>query len=677
VYAQSGLFNVAQIEPSDLRPNQDSQVHPGRPRHWSIDDVPLPGIADLWSETLGDPTICVAILDGPVDTSHPSLRGANLTQFETLVPGAADGGPATQHGTHVASVIFGQHGGPVLGIAPRCRGLVIPIFESVDDEVFRSCSQLDFARAINQALQNGADIINVSGGQFSPAGAAHPLLADVVRACSRRGVLIVAAAGNDGCDCLHVPAAMESVLAVGAMDDRGEPLDFSNWGNRYRSGGVLAPGENVVGAGPGGGTIARSGTSYATPYVSGIAALLLSLQRKRGQKADTALVRDALVQSTRGCDAQPIPDCRRLLAGRLNVTGALSIIIRGSNTMSTENEIQASDALRTNQSTPAATVPSPVQSRITATPPQPAPTAAASTPESSPQPEAKKSSCGCQAARTAPQLVYALGQIGYDLVSEARLDSLSQKMAGLNGDTTPERVLAFDPQRMLAYLEGNPWDAAAIEWTLSVDGTPIYAIRPVGPFAAEGYKQLRTFLRERVTEGVDRFSIPGIVAGKTTLLMGQTVPLVVPELRGMYSWTTSALVEAVVGSAPGNGAADIERDGHEQKRAGVQNFLHRVYHEARNLGTLPQDRALNFAATNAFAIEKIYESALREKMDLDEIKVVPSPICRPGSDCWDVEVYFFYPERQVQTVRKVYRFTVDVSDTVPVTVGPTRAWFSR
>jgi len=487
-------------------------------------------------------------------------------------------------------------------------------------------------------------------------------------------VLIVAAAGNDGCDCLHVPAALESVLAVGAMNASGEPLDFSNWGSKYRIQGLLAPGEQIVGAGPAGSVVARTGTSYATPIVSGIAALLLSLLRKRGQRPRTALVRDALVRSALGCSAQPTTDCRRLLAGRLHVPEALSIITRESNTMSMENEIQVSDALRNNQATSAAAVPPPVQARMTATPPAPA---AAPAPESPPQPEAKKGSCGCQAARSAPQLVYALGQIGYDVVSEARLDSLAQKMAGWTGDSMPERVLAFDPGRMLAYLEDNPWDAAAIEWTLSVDGTPIYAIRPVGPFAAEGYKQLRAFLRDRLTEGVDRVSIPGIVAGKTTLLMGQTVPLVVPELRGMYSWTTSALVDAVVGSAPGNGAADTERAGHEQKRAGVRNFLHRVYHEARNLGTLPQDRALNFAATNAFAIEKIYESALREKMDLDEIKVAPSPICRPGSDCWDVEVYFFYPERQVQTVRKVYRFTVDVSDTVPVTVGPMRAWFSR
>src|SRR5207249_3431799 len=101
--------------------------------------------------------------------------------------------------------------------------------------------------------------------------------------------------------------------------------------------------------------------------------------------------------------------------------------------------------------------------------------------------------------------------------------------------------LAFDPDRLLAYLDGHPWDAAAVEWTLSVDGTPVYAVRPRGPFAAETYAELRRFLGARYAEGVERVSVPGVVSGKTTLLMGQTVPVLVPELRGMYSWTTGAL----------------------------------------------------------------------------------------------------------------------------------------
>jgi hypothetical protein len=139
----------------------------------------------------------------------------------------------------------------------------------------------------------------------------------------------------------------------------------------------------------------------------------------------------------------------------------------------------------------------------------------------------------------------------------------------------------------------------------------------------------------------------------------------------------AALVSAVVGPAPAAEAPAHEKEAHEQRHTGVRNFLDRVYHELRNLGAAPHDRTLNFAASNAFEIERVYESALKEKMELESINVSPSPICRPGSDCWDVEVYFFYPERQVQTVRKVYRFTVDVSDIVPVTVGSMRSWFTR
>jgi hypothetical protein len=111
--------------------------------------------------------------------------------------------------------------------------------------------------------------------------------------------------------------------------------------------------------------------------------------------------------------------------------------------------------------------------------------------------------------------------------------------------------------------------------------------------------------------------------------------------------------------------------------AALQNFLERVYHELRNLGVSPQERAINYAATNGFEAGRIFESALQQNMELDSINVVRSPVGRQGSDSWDVELYFFYPERQVQTVRRVFRYTVDVSDIVPVTVGPVHSWFTR
>jgi cyanobactin maturation PatA/PatG family protease len=272
------------------------------------------------------------------------------------------------------------------------------------------------------------------------------------------------------------------------------------------------------------------------------------------------------------------------------------------------------------------------------------------------------------------QLVYALGSLGFDFGAEARRDSIVQHMPAPAKDTPPN---PYDPGQLLAYLEKNPWDAGAIIWTLTLDSTPIYAIRPEGPFAAEAYKRLGEVLREKLAEGVERISVPGVIAGKVMLMNGQVVPVIQPDVRGMYSWTTGALVRAVAGTPPPESAPPKDKAAHRQKANAVGNFLERVYYEIRNLGVTPQDRALNFTATNAFNAQKVFESAMREEMDLDTIEVERSPICRLDSDCWDVKLLFFFPQRQVQTVRKAHRFTVDVSDIVPVMVGSVRAWFVR
>src|SRR5215475_2715232 len=103
----------------------------------------LPGLSALWDQTRGDPRIRVAILDGPVDSVHPCFQGAALTALPTLVTDAAGNGRMAGHGTHIASMILGQPGGPVPGIAPGCSGLIVPIFS---DQRQGPTSQIDLAR---------------------------------------------------------------------------------------------------------------------------------------------------------------------------------------------------------------------------------------------------------------------------------------------------------------------------------------------------------------------------------------------------------------------------------------------------------------------------------------------------------------------------------------------------
>ncbi len=112
----------------------------------------ITGLRELWAETHSDSYLRIAVPDGPVGQFHLRLTGANLEYLKTLVSeDLAEPGPAAQHGTHVDRVIFGQHDGPITGIAPRCYDLLVPIFRDGPDGTIAPCSQLDLARATNQA----------------------------------------------------------------------------------------------------------------------------------------------------------------------------------------------------------------------------------------------------------------------------------------------------------------------------------------------------------------------------------------------------------------------------------------------------------------------------------------------------------------------------------------------
>jgi cyanobactin maturation PatA/PatG family protease len=611
----------------------------------------LPLLNSLWQESLGDPGICVAVLDGPVDQSHPSFNGANLTRLTTLASGIADRASVSQHGTHVASVIFGQHDSPVRGIAPHCRGLIIPVFADGIDSGLAPCSQIDLARAITQAVEQGANVINISGGQLAASAEADPFLANAVQLCRENNVLIVAAAGNDGCDCLHVPAALASVLAVGAMDARGSPIGFSNWGEAYQSHGILALGEHILGAIPGGGTATKTGTSFATPIISGIVALLLSIQRQRGKPPDPHGIRDAILQSALSCNPSNNHDRRRCLVGTLNISGAYALITnKGSNQMTNyaleELTMQLSEADNASGNTIEQLQGTEVI-EFEMMPPlaQSAPIGPAAEAKTAIAP----SECASCSGGGKVQIAYALGDLGYDYGTQARRDSFTQAMpAGMN---------------LLDYLAQNPFEAQSLIWTLNLDATPIYAIVPTGPYASVTYDRLRAFIRD---QSIERVSIPGHVAGSVRLMSGEVVPVIIPEVRGMCSWSVDALLNAVV-------EPSTPTDDREGLRERIREVLDRIYYDYRNLGVTPQERALNYAATNAFQLSVAISQATLNDRVMETIEVVKSPIGRPDSDCYDVKLRFVDPEN-LQRSRTVKRFTIDVSDVMPVTIGQMRSW---
>ena len=121
-------------------------------------------------------------------------------------------------------------------------------------------------------------------------------------------VLVVAAVGNDGCSCLQVRAAVPSVLGAGALSADGEPLESSNWGRPTSCATGFARLARISKARrPGGGTVSLTGSSFATPIVSGVAALLLSAQVQQGRSPDPLAVREALLHTGRSLPAEGQP----------------------------------------------------------------------------------------------------------------------------------------------------------------------------------------------------------------------------------------------------------------------------------------------------------------------------------------------------------------------------------
>ncbi|MTJ29120.1 PatA/PatG family cyanobactin maturation protease [Aphanizomenon sp. UHCC 0183] len=645
-------------------------------------------IQELWNLTQGDSQICVAILDGLVDQSHNCFNAANLTRLPTLIQGEATAnGSMSGHGTHVASIIFGQHNSSELrGIAPQCRGLIVPIFGDNNKKL----SQLDLARAIEQAVNAGAHIINVSAGQLTDNGEAEGWLDRAVQLCKDNNVLIVAAAGNDGCECLHVPASLPTVLAVGAMNDQGKPIDFSNWGESYQNQGILAPGEHILGAKPGGGTQKLSGTSFATPIVSGVAALLLSLQVQRGETPDPAKVRAVLLETAIPCTDKDTDDISRCLLGKLNISGALAYFTGGTmseelDTVETVDSIEAAGCGCAEITNSAEPEPNPEEF----IPPEFFPVVPAVT-TSAPLTNSSNSQSTIMSNRTsnyitasqAPSdlaevnLVYALGTLGYDFRSEARRDSFKQLMPGVAIDGTVIPANPYDARQMVDYLGDNLSEAKSLIWTLNLELTPIYAIEPGGAFARDVYAILQQLLSGQIQAEdsenyVERVSIPGILSGRSVkLFSGQVVPVIeVPNTRGLYGWKVNTLVQAAIQTVQAQASEAQE----ESIRRTLGSFLSRIYYDLRNLGTTSQDRALNFASTNAFQAASTFAEAVATGMELDSITVEKSPFCRLDSDCWDVKLKFFDPENS-RRAKKLFRFTIDVSDIIPVTLGEVRSW---
>ncbi|PZG05785.1 type VII secretion-associated serine protease mycosin [Micromonospora craterilacus] len=218
--------------------------------------------------------VTVAVVDSGVDRRHPQLADRVLTGTDLLDPGGDGSRDCVGHGTGVASIIAAapRDGIAFRGLAPNARILPVRVSEQqvVDGRGSgRTVGPDGFARAIRWAVDNGADVVNLSVVLYAD----HPAVRAAVAYAVARDVVVVAAAGNlhGSGDPRPYPAAYDGVLGVGAVGADGTRAAFSQTGSYLD---LVAPGTDVLIAAPGQGHQRAEGTSYAAPFVAATAALL-------------------------------------------------------------------------------------------------------------------------------------------------------------------------------------------------------------------------------------------------------------------------------------------------------------------------------------------------------------------------------------------------------------------
>ncbi|PJN89253.1 S8 family peptidase [Bacillus sp. mrc49] len=261
--------NVEYAEPNYLFKKMEMPNDPAFIDQWHHKNL---GTEAAWVKSMGSKEMIVAIIDDGIDRKHPDLTGKIVNAYDT-VRNRKNILPEGQHGTHIAGIIAGSANNNIggAGVAPNVKLMPINVFEG------DYADTADIIKAIHYAIEKKAKIINMSLGvnMYSEA------LNKAVQEAAKKGILIAAAAGNEGDMGKKVqrvyPAAYSNVISVAATDEKDKRPYYSNYDSTVD---IAAPGDEILSTLPHGKYGWMSGTSMATPMVAGVAALIWSNEPK-------------------------------------------------------------------------------------------------------------------------------------------------------------------------------------------------------------------------------------------------------------------------------------------------------------------------------------------------------------------------------------------------------------
>jgi subtilisin family serine protease len=243
----------------------------------------LVGLPALMQSGVGAPGIMVGLIDGPIALNHADLVSDNINVLEQSGGGACTKpeSAACTHGTYVAGILHAKRDSYVRGICPGCTLLVRSIFseakEASADNGLPNATVEELVAALREMIDAGARVINLSAGLAEAASRAEPTLDQALELAARRGVVVVAAAGNQGTLGSSVITRHPWVIPVVGCDRYGQVLAQSNLGASIGRHGLAAPGHDITSLAASGGHATFSGSSAAVPFVTGAIALLWSI----------------------------------------------------------------------------------------------------------------------------------------------------------------------------------------------------------------------------------------------------------------------------------------------------------------------------------------------------------------------------------------------------------------